>query len=159
MKRFFVLCLVLCFVFAGIAQAINWSAPVKVATQTVSGAGKINVAAENGKFGIVYHHMSAAGTWGTVLYNEFTYSAGTFGALTHSIIEEELPGSIVSTWGVTIAGIGLDDGQPVIASVAWSVSNSDARVYTRIGVANYSYVNASPNARYDCCARREAFQR
>ena len=123
MKRLFVLGLVLCFAFVGIAQAINWSAPVKVAVQTVRGAGHINVAAENGKFGIVYHHMSAADTWGTVLYNEFTYNPGTFGGLTHTIIEEELPGSIVGTYGVNIEGIGLDDGQPVIASAAWSATS------------------------------------
>ena len=137
---------------------INWSDPVVIGPRaTNSGSG--NIVAENGKVAVADAIVSAVGTWPQVHYNELTYTPGGIGSLTHTIQDEPLGGSEAGTYGTRIEGIGLVDGQPVIATAAWSATSTNGRVYSRHFGGTYSYVTAIPSILdYGHAANREAFQ-
>ena len=157
MKKSFVLfvCVMLC---TSPAWAINWSDPVKVVPRPVMESSFGNIVAENGKVAIADAVPSAVGTWPQIRYNEYTYDTGGTGSLTRTATDLQLPGNVAGTYGTRIQGIGLDDGQPVIATLAWSAAGTNARVTTLQADGTFSQVDASTNAFYYGYANREAFR-
>jgi len=154
MKKLIVLSLVLCLV-ATSAQALPWQTPILI-SDGAQNNGSSQIAVENGQIAIAHNMPSAAGTWPQVFYNELTYSGA--GALTQTVVDEALPGSIAGTWGTYVQGIGIDDGQPVIATAAWTGGNTNARVNTRTAPTVYTSVDATANMLVGTQAAREAFQ-